>query len=77
VIKINIVKNRAASPNLFIIIALSEDLFASLLVNQKLINRYDDKPTPSQPINIWTTLPLVTSNIIKKVNRFKKDMNLI
>ena len=35
----------------FTITALIADLLACKRVNQKLINKYDDNPTPSQPKN--------------------------
>ncbi len=35
---------------------------------QKPINRYEARPTPSQPKNIWTRLSDVTSINIAKVN---------
>jgi len=46
-------------------------LFACIRVNQKLINKYDDNPTPSQPKNIWIKVPLVTKITIQKVNNNK------
>jgi hypothetical protein len=36
---------------LFITIAFNEALLANILVYQKLINKYEHKPTPSQPKN--------------------------
>ena len=47
------------------------DLFACNLVNQKLINRYEQRPTPSQPKNNCKKLSAVTSINIKKVNKDK------
>jgi hypothetical protein len=43
--------NNPISPILLIIIAFIADLLACILVNQKLIKRYEHKPTPSQPMN--------------------------
>jgi hypothetical protein len=47
------------------------DLFACKRVNQKFINKNEQKPTPSQPINICKKLSAVTKIIIKKVNKLK------
>ena len=44
-------------------------------MNQKLISKKDDKPTPSQPTNICKKLLLVTKISIKKVNSDKYDIN--
>ena len=44
-------KIKKTSAILFIIIAFKAALFANILVNQKFINKYEHKPTPSQPIN--------------------------
>jgi len=65
------------SPMRFTTIALKADLLACTLVNQKLINKYEDKPTPSQPKNICIKLPAVTRIAIKKVKNERYDMNLI
>jgi hypothetical protein len=46
-----IADNIPTSPILFIKIALIADLLACTLVYQKFINKYEDKPTPSHPIN--------------------------
>jgi len=35
---------------------------------QKPISRYEARPTPSQPKNIWTRLSAVTSISMAKVN---------
>jgi len=57
-------------------IALMADLFACNLVNQKLINKYEHRPTPSQPKNSCIKLSLVISNNIKNVNKDRYDINL-
>jgi hypothetical protein len=51
--------------------ALIAALFACTLVNQKLINKYEDKPTPSQPKKSCKKLFAVTRSSIKNVNRDK------
>lgn len=71
-----IANNKAKSPTRLTNIALIADLLAWILVNQKLINRYDDTPTPSQPTNICKKLFAVTKISIKKVNNDKYDINL-
>jgi hypothetical protein len=43
----------------FIIIAFNAALLANKRVNQKLINKYEHKPTPSHPINICTKYPIL------------------
>ena len=40
---------------------------------QKLINKKEHKPTPSQPIKSWIKLPEETNKSIKKVNKDKKE----
>ena len=50
------------------IIAFKAALLAKIRVYQKLINKKEHKPTPSQPINNCTKLSEVTSTNIKKVN---------
>ncbi len=40
------------SPTLFVKKADIELWFAAILVNQKLTNKYEQTPTPSQPTNI-------------------------
>jgi len=42
--------------------------FALIRVNQKLINKYEHKPTPSHPKNNTKKFPELTNIIIKKVN---------
>jgi hypothetical protein len=46
-------------------------LLAKNLVYQKLINKYDANPTPSQPKNICKKLSDDTNINIKKVNKDK------
>ena len=70
--KINTIeKKKITSEIRFIIIAFKAALLANIRVNQKLINKYELKPTPSQPKNNWTILSDVTKKIIKKVNKDK------
>jgi len=66
--RVKIEKYKNKSLIRFTIIAFIADLFACKRVNQKLINKYEDKPTPSQPKNICKKLPAVTKSNIKKVN---------
>jgi len=66
-----IAKTSPKSPTLFTNIALIADLPACILVNQKLISRYDAKPIPSHPKNITTKLSAVTKISIKNVNKDK------
>jgi len=54
------------------IIALIADLLACILVNQKLISKYEAKPMPSQPKNIISKLSAVINNNIKNVNNDRK-----
>jgi hypothetical protein len=54
-----------------IIKAFIAALFAAILVYQKFINKYEQKPTPSQPKNNCKKLPAVTNIIIKNVNKDK------
>ena len=63
-----IASNKKKSPILFNIKAFKAALFAYKRVNQKLINKYEAKPTPSQPKNICNKLSEVTKTNIKKVN---------
>jgi len=69
-IKIIAIKKKT-SAILFIIIAFIAALTAKILVYQKLINKNEHKPTPSQPINNWRKLSAVTKTNIKKVNKDK------
>lgn len=64
------------SPTRFTNIAFIAALLAWILVNQKLINKKEDKPTPSQPTNICKKLLLETKISIKKVNKERYDINL-
>ena len=73
IIPVNIKK----SPILFINIAFKADLFACNLELQKLINKKEHKPTPSHPKNNIKKLEESTKTIIKKVNKDKKDINLL
>jgi hypothetical protein len=59
------------SPTLFVKKADKELWFAAILVNQKLTNKYEQTPTPSQPTNISKKLSPVTKIIIIKVNKLK------
>ena len=61
---------------LFIIIAFNAALFAWSLKVQKLINKYEHNPTPSQPINNCNKFVDVTKMNIKSVNKVKNDKNL-
>ena len=71
---IPMVKNTSAIR--FIIIAFNAALLAKIREYQKFINKYEHKPTPSHPINIWIKLSAVTKISIKKVNKDKKLINL-
>jgi len=53
------------------IIAFKAALLAGNRVNQKLINKKEHKPTPSQPINNCTKLSALTKINIKKLNNNK------
>jgi len=46
-------------------------------VCQKLINKKDAKPIPSQPKNITIKLSALTNKYIKPVNNDKYDINLL
>lgn len=59
------------SPILFKINAFKADLFASLLVYQKLINKYEQIPTPSHPKNNCKKLEEKIKINIKKINKIK------
>jgi hypothetical protein len=41
-------------------------------VNQKLMRAKEQKPTPSQPMNITAKLPASTKSSMKKTNRLSK-----
>ena len=62
------------SPIRFITIAFTADLLACKRVYQKLIKRYEQRPTPSHPTNIWTKFSAVTSINIKNVKKDKYDL---
>jgi len=53
------------------IIAFKAALLAKMRVYQKLINKNEHKPTPSQPTKSWTKLLDVTKTNMKKVNKDK------
>ena len=69
-------KARPKSPIRLTTIALIAALFACIRVNQKLISKYEHKPTPSHPTNICTKLSAVTKINIKNVNKDRYDINL-
>jgi hypothetical protein len=56
--------------------ALIADLFACIRVYQKLINKYEHNPTPSQPRNNSIKLFPVIKIIIKNVNSERYAINL-
>ena len=68
---------KALSPILFKIIAFSADLVADILVCQKLINKKEHIPIPSQPKNKTKKLSLATKINMKKVNKDNREKNLI
>ena len=68
---------KALSPTLFKTMAFNADLVADILVCQKLINKKEQIPIPSQPTNITKKLSLLTNKNIKKVNNDNKEKNLI
>ena len=55
--------------------ALMADLLACIRVNQKLINKYEHKPTPSQPKNNKRKLLPLINKTIKNVNNDIYDIN--
>ena len=55
-------------------INIDSDTKMDIAVNE--IKRYEQTPTPSQPINITNKLLPITSVIMKKTNRFKYAKNL-
>jgi hypothetical protein len=59
------------SPTLLTNIALIAALFACTRVCQKLINKKEHKPTPSQPTKSCKKLFDITKINIKKVNKDK------
>jgi len=64
------------APTLFIVKANIAALFACIREYQKLINKYETIPIPSQPTNITKKLEPETNNNIKKVNNDKYEKNL-
>jgi len=62
---------KKTSAILFINIAFTAALTAKTLVYQKLINKNEHMPTPSQPINICRKLSAVTRTNMKKLNKDK------
>lgn len=67
----------ALSPIRFSIIAFKADFVADILVCQKLINKKEQIPMPSQPKNKTIKLSPVIKINIKKVNRDNREKNLI
>lgn len=67
----NIATVNKESPTLLVKKADTELWFAATLVNQKLIKRYEQTPTPSHPTNINKKLLAVTKIIIIKVNKLR------
>jgi hypothetical protein len=65
--------SKPKSPIRLRIKAFKPALFAWTLVNQKLINKNEQTPTPSHPKNIWIRLSAVTNINIKKVNKDKYE----
>ncbi len=63
--------SKPKSPTRFMIIAFKADLTAWSLVVQKLISKYEKRPTPSQPKNNWIKLLAVIKANIKNVKRDK------
>jgi hypothetical protein len=59
------------------IIAFNDDLLACILVNQKLISKKEQSPTPSQPRNSIIKLSPVTKIFIKNVNNEIYDIKRI
>jgi len=62
-------KTNPTSPTLLTSIAFIADFEAWILVCQKLINKKDASPIPSQPKNITTKLSAVTKKSMKPVNK--------
>ena len=62
---------KAKSPKRFTINAFNAEAFAWVRVNQKLISKYEARPTPSQPVKNCIKLPEVRSTNIKRVNTVK------
>lgn len=68
---------KALSPIRFKIIAFNADLEASNLLCQKLINKKEQIPIPSQPKNKTKKLSLTTKKNIKNVNKDNKEKKRI
>lgn len=68
---------KALSPTLFKIIAFNADFEAKIRVCQKLINKNEQIPIPSQPTNKTKKLSLTTKKNIKNVNKDNKEKNRI
>jgi hypothetical protein len=62
-------KASPTSPTRLTIIALIADLLACIRVCQKLINKKEANPIPSQPKNMTTKLSAVTKTSMKPVKR--------
>ena len=67
----NIPTARPKSPILFTMKALMAALFAVSFLYQKPINKYEHKPTPSQPKNNCKKLSETTKTNIEKVKSDK------
>ena len=65
---------KPTSPTRLTSIALIADLLAWILVCQKLINKNEAKPIPSQPKNITKKLSAVTKTSIQPVKSDKYDI---
>jgi len=68
---VNKPKLKLKSPILFTIIAFRAALLACILVYQKLINKYEAKPTPSHPTNNCKKLFDVININIQNVKKDK------
>jgi len=64
---------KALSPTRFNTIAFKAAFVADILVCQKLINKKEQIPIPSQPINNTIKLSLATKTNMKKVNKDNKE----
>jgi len=69
-------KNKKRSLTLFTNTAFKAALFAFILEYQKLINKKEHKPTPSQPQKTNNKLSPTIKRSIKKVNNNKYIKNL-
>ena len=70
-------KANPTSPTLLTIIALIADLPAWIRLNQKLINKKEANPIPSQPKNIIKKLSAETNTSIKNVNKDRYPKNRV